>query len=66
MSPAVAAALLDVFGVVLGVLAGLTGASLALMGACSALEGTVRRGLLGMLLGAMLLAAGLHLTGFLG
>ena len=61
-----AAGLLDVLGTVVGVLLGLTGLALLFLGACGAIEGTVRRGLLGMLAGAGLLAAGLALAGFLG
>lgn len=61
----VAVSLVGVLGTAIGVLLCLTGTSLVLLGACSAIEGTPKRGLLGALAGAVLFLGGLVLTGFL-
>ena len=57
--------LVGVLGTVVGILLCLTGTSLVILGAASAIEGTVRRGLVGLLVGAALFVGGLLLTGFL-
>ena len=48
MTVTLAAGLLDVFSVVVGVVLALTGIAVAFMGACGAIEGTVGRGLGGV------------------
>lgn len=65
MTPVIAATLWDVLGTAVGVLLALTGLALGVMGAASAIEGTVRRGLLALGVAALLVAAGLYLAGFL-
>ena len=61
----IAVSLVGVLGTVVGVLSCLTGVALVFLGACSAMEGTPKRGLGGLLVGAALFATGLYLTGFL-
>lgn len=63
MSP-LAASVMDVLGTILGVLLALTGLALAFMGLAAAVEGTPRRGLVGLIVGAALFVAGLWLVGF--
>ena len=60
-----AAGVFDVMGAVIGVVLGLTGAALAILGAFSAMEGTPKRGLVGLVVGALCFALGLMLVGFL-
>ncbi|MDA1196047.1 MAG: hypothetical protein O2894_12815 [Planctomycetota bacterium] len=60
-----AAALLDVLSTVVGVVLALTGLALGFMGLSGIIEGTAKRGAVGLLIGLALLAGGLKLTGFL-
>lgn len=58
-----AASLVDVLGTVVGVLLGLTGFALATLGGFSAVEGTVRRGIVTALVGTILVIASSYLIG---
>jgi hypothetical protein len=60
-----AAGLLEVFGVVAGVVLALVGAAVAVLGGLAAAEGVVRRGLLTLVAGSALGASGLWLVGLL-